>query len=78
MDLWDALQWPAMVITIAASWMVGSEDERRRNWGFWIFLLSNVVWIAWAYKANAPALIALQIALAIMNIRGAKKTEKAT
>lgn len=75
MDLWDALQWPAMVITIAASWLVASQSERRRNWGFWVFLVSNAVWIAWAIKANAPALIALQLALAVMNIRGAKKTE---
>jgi hypothetical protein len=70
----NLLQWPAMVVTIAAAWLVASESARRRNSGFWVFLLSNVLWTIWAVYAAAPALIALQLGLATMNIRGAVKT----
>jgi len=31
------MQWPAMVVTVAASWLVGSQRKLKRNWGFWIF-----------------------------------------
>ncbi|MDB5963641.1 MAG: putative rane protein [Polaromonas sp.] len=77
MELMNLLQWPAMAVTIAASWLVASTRAGKRNWGFWLFLVSNVLWIAWGLYAGAPALIALQVCLAAMNIRGAMKTEKA-
>ena len=67
------LQWPAMVITLAAGWLVASSRESLRNAGFWVFLVSNAVWIVWALQASAWALIVLQVGLAVMNIRGAKK-----
>ena len=70
----DFVQWPAMAVTVAAAWLVASSVENRRNIGFWVFLLSNVLWIAWGLHAGAYALIALQVCLAAMNIRGAKKT----
>jgi hypothetical protein len=69
----DLLQWPAMIVTVLAAWLVASSDERRRGWGFWVFMLSNVLWVAWAWHAHAYALIVLQVCLAAMNIRGAKK-----
>lgn len=71
----NLLQWPAMVVTIVASWLVASMDDSKRNWGFWVFLLSNALWIAWGVQASATALVALQVCLAAMNIRGARKTE---
>lgn len=74
MDL-DLLQWPAMAVTLAASWLVASQSRRRRAWGFWVFLLSNLLWIAWGLHAGAPALIVLQLGLAALNIRGARKNE---
>ncbi|MDO9359638.1 MAG: hypothetical protein Q7T70_11665 [Polaromonas sp.] len=77
MDWLDLLQWPAMAVTIAASWLVASDHKGRRNAGFWVFLLSNVLWVAWGWHAGAPALIALQFCLAAMNIRGAVKTDTA-
>lgn len=70
----DWLQWPAMAVTVAAAWLVASSSESRRNVGFWVFLLSNVLWIAWGLHSSAWALIVLQICLATMNIRGAAKT----
>jgi hypothetical protein len=70
----DILQWPAMAATIAAAWLIASSKIGRRNAGFWLFLVSNALWIAWALHARAPALIVMQVALAAMNIRGAMKT----
>ena len=71
----DFLQWPAMLITIVAAWLVASRSKRRREIGFWIFLASNVAWVVWGWYAHAYALIVLQIALAAMNIRGVRKNE---
>jgi hypothetical protein len=71
----DLVQWPAMLVTIAASWLVGSKNEKRRNIGFWVFMVSNAMWVAWGLYAQAFALVALQIGLAAMNIRGAVKTK---
>lgn len=75
MDFWNLLQWPAMVVTIAASWLIASSEEKRRNIGFWVFIGSNVLWIAWAIPSQAWALVVLQAALFVMNIRGAAKTD---
>lgn len=77
MEIFSLLQWPAMAVTITASWLVASSSERRRNIGFWVFLVSNALWIAWGWHDGAMALIALQLGLAAMNIRGAMKTEDA-
>lgn len=73
----DWLQWPAMVATITAAWMVGSSSKRRRAGGFWIFLVSNVLWVIWGFVTSAYALIVLQFFLAATNIRGARKNETA-
>ena len=70
----NLIQWPAMGITLAASWLVASQKESRRNTGFWIFLLSNALWIVWGLHDGAFALVALQVGLAGLNIRGAIKT----
>ncbi len=71
--LLDALQWPAMAVTVVASWLVGSTKSPRRKLGFWIFLASNALWIAWGCHAAAWALVVLQVCLATMNIRGCAK-----
>jgi hypothetical protein len=77
MDLVSALQWPAMAVTVIAAWMVASQKKFKRNWGFWLFLLSNVLWIAWGLYDRAFALIALQLCLGFLNIRGAMKNRPA-
>jgi hypothetical protein len=71
----DWLQWPAMLVTIVAAWLVGSTSRRRRTIAFWTFLASNALWIAWGWQAAAWALVALQVALAAINIRGARKND---
>lgn len=75
MDYVDLIQWPAMVLTVAAAWLVGSRSPRKRNLGFWVFLASNVLWVIWGWHVRAYALIVLQIFLAGLNIRGAKKND---
>jgi hypothetical protein len=77
MDLLDALQWPAMVATLAAAWLVASQSKARRNWGFWCFISSNVLWLAWGWHDKAYALMALQVGLFLLNLRGVRKTEPA-
>jgi len=74
----NLLQWPAMVVTVTAAWLVGSSREGRRNVGFWVFLASNALWVVWAVSTQAWALVVLQVALAAMNIRGAQKTDADT
>ena len=66
-----------MVVTVVAAWWVASQNERRRKVGFWFFLGSNALWIVWGLHAKAYALVVLQIALAVLNTRGAYKNEKA-
>lgn len=75
MDYINHLQWLAMLVTIAAAWLIGSRTKHKRQIGFWLFLVSNVLWITWGWYARAYALVVLQIALAIMNIRGAYKND---
>ena len=76
MDLFlDLLQWPAMAVTVAAAYLVASSRERRRNIGFWLFLASNLLWVAWGWHTQAYALIVLQFCLAAMNVRGAMKND---
>jgi hypothetical protein len=74
----DLIQWPAMVVTVAAAWYVASTQKRRRHVGFWLFIASNVLWAGWGLYAHAYALIVLQLCLAAMNIRGAAKSEEAS
>jgi hypothetical protein len=64
-----------MVVTVLAAWLVASQSRRRRAVGFWAFLASNVLWVAWGWHAAAYALIVLQVALAALNIRGAYKND---
>jgi hypothetical protein len=70
----DLLQWPAMVASVMAAWLVASSREHRRKWGFWCFLFSNALWAAWGWHDGAWALVVLQAALAAMNVRGVAKS----
>lgn len=74
MDI-DLLQWPAMIVTIAAAWLVAAQSRRKRTVGFWVFMLSNVLWSVWGWSQGAYALIVLQVFLAITNVRGVYKND---
>lgn len=75
MDYLHQLQWLAMLVTIAAAWLIGSRSKRKRQTGFWLFLVSNALWITWGWYDRAYALVVLQVALAMLNIRGAYKND---
>jgi hypothetical protein len=64
-----------MATSLLAAWLVASSREQRRNLGFWCFLLSNVLWILWGVSDRAWALVALQVGLAVLNVRGVRKSE---
>lgn len=74
----DLAQWPAMLITILGAWFVASTQRRRRRIGFWLYLVSNVLWVVWGLHTQAYALILLQLCLAVMNIRGERKAQAQT
>ena len=75
MDYLHQLQWLAMLVTVAAAWLIGSRTKRKRQIGFWLFLVSNALWITWGWYDRAYALVVLQLALAMLNIRGAYKND---
>jgi len=75
MEILDLLQWPAMAITIGAAWLVASDQAARRKAGFWLYMVSNVLWVAWGLSTRSYALVLLQFALAFMNIRGTRKND---
>ena len=77
MEWINLLQWPAMAVTVMAAWLVASQRKLKRNWGFWLFLLSNVLWIGWGLYDRAYALIILQVCLGLLNIRGTVKNQTA-
>lgn len=76
--LLDFVQWPAMMVTMVSTWLVASQSPHKRMLAFWLFILSNVLWIVWGLHANAFALIILQVFLFIMNARGVRKNEGAS
>jgi hypothetical protein len=66
----DLLQWPAMAVTLCAAFLVGARHARRRTFGFYTFIVSNLLWIVWGVHDQAWALITLQAGLLAMNVRG--------
>jgi hypothetical protein len=76
MDYLNFLQWPAMVCSVLAAWLVASQRAPRRQKGFWWFIGSNVLWSVWGWHDRAWAVIALQIALAALNCRGLLKNSR--
>lgn len=75
MDWIQHLQWPAMAATLLSAWLVAAQSKSWRRWGFWIFIVSNFLWVAWGWHDHAYALITLQVGLAFLNIRGVAKNE---
>jgi hypothetical protein len=64
-----------MLVTVLASWLVASRHDDRRHAGFWVFFLNNLLWVVWGWHTGSAALVVLQLCLATMNIRGARKTD---
>ncbi|MEJ7805767.1 MAG: hypothetical protein WKG03_07600 [Telluria sp.] len=69
------LEWPAMAVTLAAAWWMGSKKPDKRILAFWLLIGGNVMWIAWGWGDEAWALIVLNVGLLALNIRGIIKNE---
>ena len=72
-EMLNLLQWPAMATTLLSAWLVASQSKHKRGLGFWLFIVSNILWVLWGWHDGAIALIAMQIGLLLLNIRGAFK-----
>ena len=70
MDYLNWLQWPAMLVTVLAAWLIGSCRPQSRVSGFICFIVSNILWVLWGFHSQAYALIVLQFCLFGMNLRG--------
>lgn len=66
-----------MIATLLSTWLVAEQSKTKREWGFWLFLVSDALWAAWGCYAKAYALIILQFGLAALNIRGVAKNKRA-
>lgn len=69
------LEWPAMLISLAAAWYMGSKKADKRILAFWMLIVGNLMWIAWGWGEAAWALIALNVGLLGLNVRGILKNE---
>lgn len=75
MDYMEILQWPAMILTLLGAWMISTDKRSIRHKGFWVFLLSNVLWILWGMHVKAYGVVLMQIGLAIVNYHGLTRTD---
>ena len=71
------LEWPAMAISLAAAWWMGSQRAERRILAFSLLIVGNLLWIGWGWGESAWALIALNIGLLGLNVRGIAKNDDA-
>ncbi|WP_460044530.1 hypothetical protein [Pseudomonas sp. S2_H01] len=74
----DIVQWPAMVVIVLASWLVGSQRAERRKIAFLGFIVGNVLCVIWGLYVEAYALALLDMMLCGMNLRGFLRNNAAT
>jgi hypothetical protein len=77
MDIVDLLQWPAMVITVIAAWLVGSASRASAPSASGASSRATCLWVVWGLHDHAYALVALQFFLAAINARGSTRTSEA-
>jgi hypothetical protein len=64
------IEWPAALLALAGSWLVGSPIPRRRQAGFALFLASNFLWILFALSLTAWGLLTMQALFCATSLRG--------
>jgi len=74
-DWFALLEWPAMLVSLAAAWWMGSRKAGKRVLAFALLIVGNLMWIAWGWGEQAWGLIALNVGLMALNIRGIVKNE---
>jgi hypothetical protein len=68
--LLDTIQYPAAVLSLAGAWLVADERRSRRHLGFGLWIISNLLWVAWGSSTLAWGLLATYIAYFITSVRG--------
>ncbi len=76
-DILPLLEWPAMAISLVAAYLLGSVKPGKRIVAFVMLIVGNVLWIGWGWGNDAKALIALNLGLMALNVRGIFKNEDA-
>jgi hypothetical protein len=74
-EFFALLEWPAMAISLAAAWWMGSTKAKKRIVAFVLLIIGNLMWIAWGWGEGAWALIALNVGLMGLNVRAIMKNE---
>lgn len=74
-EFFALLEWPAMLISLAAAWWMGSTKAKKRIVAFVLLIVGNLMWIAWGWGEGAWALIALNVGLMGLNVRAIIKNE---
>lgn len=69
------LEWPAMGVSLVAAYLMGSKKANKRIVAFWLLIFGNLLWIGWGWGDTAYALIALNVGLLVLNVRGIMKNE---
>jgi hypothetical protein len=76
MEDWLAwMEWPAMAVSLLAAWMIASKNPQQRVRAFILLIVGNLLWIGWGWGDTAWALIALNVGLMALNVRGILKNE---
>ena len=75
-EFFALLEWPAMAISLASAWWMGSKNATKRIIAFCMLIVGNLMWIGWGWGEDARALIALNVGLLALNVRGIIKNEK--
>lgn len=68
----DILQWFGCVTGITGSLFLAL-NNKHSGWGFVLFLLSNMFWMAFGISTNAPGLITTQVFFTITSSLGVYK-----
>ena len=66
-----------MAVSLVAAYWMGSKKADKRIVAFLMLSAGNLMWIAWGWGEDAFALIALNVGLLLLNVRGILKNEKA-
>jgi hypothetical protein len=74
-EFFALLEWPAMAISLAAAYLLASQKPEKRMWAFVLLIVGNLMWVAWGWGEEAWALIALNVGLMALNVRGIFKNE---
>ncbi len=63
----DTLQWLGCAFAVTGSLMLASHTNRS-GWGFVLFLISNVFWIAYGIEVGARGLLVMQLFFSITSL----------